>query len=157
MLVNATLGNWIYVLLGLAWLAYSIHKGLQKKNTGATNSSRQKERKSSFFDAFLQEMTGEAEKVESQHEAFEDALDTTTTAQQSAMESVHADLPFEKSVLKKAEKEAPFEATKSVLSASFTESEKNVKKSEITRSIHRKKIDIRKAVIYSVILEPYSL
>ncbi len=157
MLVNATLGNWIYVLIGLAWLAYSIHKGVQKKNAGANNSGRQAERKPSFFDAFLQEMTGEAERGESQRTDSEDAFDTTTTAQQNDVESFNSDLTFEESVLKKVEKEVPFEATKSGFSASLTESEKKVEKSEITKRIHGKKINLRKAVIYSILLEPYSL
>ena len=68
MLVKGSFDDYIYILVGLIWLGFSIYKGVQKKKAASspTNDAEDgnpPEKKKSIFDDFLNQILKEEEPV----------------------------------------------------------------------------------------------
>lgn len=144
MLVQFDTGNWLYVLLGIAWVAYSIYKGANK-NQNKTTEGGTKENKKTFLDDLIEGFSDDEnipyadteEPVADNNFRQENEMDTFVKAEtvKSTEENlVDEGVPVTKNTMKKA-------ATNS----------------EFPRGNRKKKrINLKKAVIYSEILRrPY--
>jgi len=163
MLIYASLDDYIYILVGLIWLGFSIYKGVQKKKMAADKpvgdeNEQPSEKKKSIFDDFLNQILAEEEPVhhhpsdveradeqelivveqepvvvdnntESRLFSYDDAYEESNYLDQT---SVYQQEPTTKSTIESPQKTLP------------------------TKQIKRKRFDLRKAVIYSEILNrPY--
>jgi len=68
MLIKGSFEDFIYIIIGLIWVAFSIYKGTQKKKSVARRDLNdtseevpQEEKKKSFFDEFLNQIVTEEE------------------------------------------------------------------------------------------------
>ncbi len=144
MLVQFDTGNWLYVLLGIAWVAYSIYKGANKNQNKTTEGSN-KERKKTFLDDLIEGFSDDenipyadaVEPVADNNFRQENEMDTFTEQEtvESAEENfVNEGVPVTKNTMNKA--------------ATNSESPRGKRK--------KKRINLKKAVIYSEILRrPY--
>jgi hypothetical protein len=58
MQVQFDTGNWLYILLGIAWVVYSIYKGVNKNQSKSADDTNPK-KKSSFLDELIEGFTEE--------------------------------------------------------------------------------------------------
>lgn len=57
MIVSASLGDYLYIIIGIVWLAFSVYKGQKKKS--ASSDSAQKSSGRSFIDNLIAEFNPE--------------------------------------------------------------------------------------------------
>jgi hypothetical protein len=151
MLVKGSFEDYLYILIGVIWVAFSIYKGAKKKKSLADSPEKTETEKSaesgkSFFDAFLDQIVTENEAI--------------------PYEPVEVEEPFAESRLEARENEEKIFSYDDVVEESNFMEENSVYKIEPATEIsfqqelksHLKgknkqtRFDLRKAVIYSEIL-----
>ena len=148
MLVQCDVGNWFYVLLGIAWIVYSIYKGANK-NKKQDQKTESTQKKSSFLDDFLEDFNQETAPQPVREEIF----DTAETDPEIIDVSKEAP-DLNTGTNPKPNDKTPFRegipVTESSPSPSFFDKKAMKKRKKTNR------VDLRKAVIYSEILHrPY--
>lgn len=149
MLVKGSFEDYIYIVVGVIWIAYSIYKGTQKgksKTRKPAKSQNQEEKKKSVFETFFDEIL--VDEKQNPYEAVPDEIEVKEfdIVDEKVEEEVFSfDDYYEESNLQ------------SKIEVSEVESivqNQQKKDLEITPSKKRRKprIDLRKAVIYSEIL-----
>ena len=148
MLVQCDVGNWFYVLLGIAWIVYSIYKGANK-NKKQDQKTESTQKKSSFLDDFLEDFNQETAPQPESDETFDtrvpepEILDVFEQTPDKTIEP-SPDPGKELSV------QEGVPVTEPSPTPLFFEQEAMKKRKKTNR------VDLRKAVIYSEILHrPY--
>jgi len=148
MLVQCDVGNWFYVLLGIAWIVYSIYKGANK-NKKQDQKTESTQKKSSFFDDLLEDFNQETVPQPESDETFD------TRVPEPEILDVFEKIP-DKTIEpspdpgKKLSVQEGVPVTEPSPTSSFFEQEAMKKRKKTSR------INLRKAVIYSEILHrPY--
>jgi len=167
MLKNFASGDWLYVLLGLVWLGVSVYKSSQKRTEFNVKKKANQPQKQSYFDTLLQSLDnaigdnipGQATANVYDEEvpaAFDENVEKNGYDSDDDYETLETAFSYDDMVLQEENKN-PFDATKSVFNESLTENlnNYNVKQNGEDRE-KRVKIDIRKAFIYDVVLNPPS-
>jgi len=143
MLVKGSFEDIIYVVIGVLWIAYSIYKGTQK---GKAQSKRKQaptdseEKKKSVFDTFLDDILAKEEPV-----LYTPPAEDTVTAEEDEEKVFSYDDYYE---------ESNYQERSNVIKDKPESDIKIETEPTIVPSRKRKKprIDLRKAVIYSEIL-----
>lgn len=149
MLVKGSFEDYIYILVGIIWIAYSIYKGTQKnKQKSKPVEARQtgtKESKSAF-ESFLDEIL-----VEEQPLGFESAESTLRDYEPVTSEQEEQKEPFSYDDIYE---ESNFEEDLGVYSLSAVSNLREAEKQKTKPTTKKRKpyIDLRKAVVYSEIL-----
>lgn len=150
MLVKGSFEDYLYILVGIIWVAFSIYKGLQKKKTLAKNpqvneEDEGQEKKKSFFDQFLNEIIKE-EPVPYESVADEEtAKETVIVEQEKTVEVFSYDDAVEESNFKDVTNVYENKPTTDLMHQQELKSRKK------SRQV-KPRFDLRKAVIYSEIL-----
>jgi len=147
MLVYCDTGDWFYVLLGIAWIVYSIYKGsAKKKDQEQTKPSPKK--KASFLEGLIDDFVDE--RPEGDEEViYKDPFEEVPVITEDEVVSAHDPVQDKKGKLDYPDREG-IRVTKDV-SGSVSEIQVKPKK-------HRKisRVNLKKAIIYSEILRrPY--
>ncbi len=144
MLVKGSFEDIIYVVIGVLWIAYSIYKGTKKgraKSRKERTPTDPEEKKKSVFDTFLDDILAKEEPV-----LYTPPAEDTITAEEKVEEKVFSyDDDYEESnhqerfnVIKdKPESDIKIETEPTIVPS---------------RKRKKPRIDLRKAVIYSEIL-----
>lgn len=151
MLFKGSFEDYIYIIIGLIWIVFSIYKGAQKnkarKQTPVSPESEPEEKEpSSIFDSFLGKLMKEEEEVP--YEAVELQPKTDESIQVAHAESdkifSYDDLVEDSNYLNKTDVYEDKAVTKSTLNQEL--------KTHLKQSKTKPRFDLRKAVIYSEIL-----
>ena len=151
MLFKGSFDDYLYILIGIIWVAFSIYKGIQKKKTisGSPKESKSEnkdESKKSFFDDFLNQIIVEDEKIPYEPVTDEQPKSESFFNKQETEEKVFSyDDVVEESNF--AEKNSVYE-DKPAAENYFQEELKSHLKSKKKQS----RFDLRKAIIYSEIM-----
>ncbi len=155
MIVKGSFEDYLYIIIGIVWVAVSIYKGAQKRkqSTSAPSSSDGKPKKN-FLDSILEEFAEKNSAIydEPEPREIEEVSPPQSRFQQSTnhQEGVFSyDDVYEESNVNEYDdvyKEEP------PLTSPKTQILQKPKKPTIKRK--KKRFDIRKAVIYSEILRP---
>ncbi|NOX85297.1 MAG: hypothetical protein GXO86_04935 [Chlorobi bacterium] len=153
MLYKGSYEDYIYILIGIIWIAYSIYKGVNKNKAARQKSAEGKPAKpksKSFLETFLDEMTKQdTEPMEYIPPEKEIVTEPEVKTEKQEEEIFSYDNNYEKSNFDEAS--AVYEPEK-MMSAKDTNMLKHSGKTKKTKT--KGKIDMRKAVIYSEILNP---
>jgi hypothetical protein len=151
MLIKGSFEDYLYILIGLIWVAFSIYKGAQKKKSLSkspqkTDPLESQEPKKSFFDDFLNQIITENEQVSyepvAEEQTFSD-YEKTDNLQEEKIFS-YDDVVEESNFM---EENSVYEVKPATEISSQQELKTHLKgKNKQTR------FDLRKAVIYSEIL-----
>lgn len=157
MLIKGSFDDYIYILVGVIWLAFSIYKGVQKKKaaqekeTESDNGETQSPKKSIFED-FLNQLVSEEEPVPYQPTENEESNKKEEIVVEAGNETElfsYDDVYEESNYLEKTDvfkEESPIKPT-------LKTSEKAHKK----RITKKSRFNLRRAIVYSEILNrPYS-
>lgn len=162
MIYKGSYEDLIYILIGIIWIGYSIYKGVQKnKAAKTTTTGKPSETKSkSFLEKFLDELAEQGEKS-IEHAPPEKA---TITEQEFVTEPEF--VTEKKNVTKNGEREffsyddnyekSNFDESSDVYKPDAVTGTEIVKKAKYREKPKKRKtkIDMKKAVIYSEILNP---
>ena len=150
MLYKGSYEDLIYILIGVLWVAYYIYKGVNKNKTRQTVSGKQsgKPRAKNFFETFLDEIATQDEKP---MEYAPQDIETKTVAEKRDENRGDKNFSYDDYY-----EESNFQEGKEVYQSDTNVKEARVEEVETVRKPKQKKmqIDIRKAVIYSEILNP---
>lgn len=141
----------IYLLIGVAWIAWSIYKGTQKGKKGKVKQTGRPapvQKGKSFFETLISEITEEKSKV-----PYDQPVEETEV---QAVEELQPEPKKEEVVFSYDDvyEESNLETEKGVYKNITTDREKTKKKtSTFSKHIKKKRrIDLRKAVVYAEIL-----
>ena len=155
MVFKSSFEDFLYVLVGLVWVVFSIYKGSQKKKK-AQRPEGEKSKGKSAIEEILGEFLGVKEdevvyreeqvQTESGNYVFNETENTTSTQQNSPSEIFSND---------NVAKEGNLFTEKPVYSSGLRDLRTDLAKVDKKHRVKRKKprINIRKAVIYSEILK----
>ncbi len=156
MVFYADLGDWLYVLLGLVWVFFSFYQKSKKRAEQSDTGKATGENRKSVLKTFFQEFET---RTEPPFETVSAHFDNENNHQEVISENydtLESDFSYDEAVLekeKKLEKNIDaIEATKKELKASLKDKNYKILSVKKGLSTNRKKIDLRKAVIYSAIL-----
>ena len=146
MMFQASFEDYIYILVGIVWIAYSIYKGTQKSKSrqNKSNNTEPVKKKKSVFETFIDNIIVEEKPLpyvaESEETIFDDVEIVDKEEKVFSYDDYYEESNFQ-----------------SDLDVNKNEAETESKiKQEIRKSpsVKRKKprIDLRKAVVYSEIL-----
>lgn len=148
MVVSASFEDYLYILAGVVWLIFSFYKGKNKKK--ATSGSSSDNGKKSFLESFIEEI--EQQKVPDPivYAPVEESLtdtDPMPVAEErlfSYDDAVELSNEYETSVVYKETEVKKEEKSSAVLSEVIKNQKYKI----------QKRFDLRKAVIYSEIINP---
>jgi hypothetical protein len=169
MLKNFASGDWLYVLLGLIWLGVSVYKSSQKKTENRKNGNSKSPRSRSYFDTLLQNMDNAIGDILPEPETESVYSDTTENFDEKPKpvepeiadnvednyETLETDFSYDDMILQE-QNNNHFDATKSIFRESLSENSDSDNIVKQHKKEKRLKIDIRKAFIYDVVLNPPS-
>ncbi len=165
MLKNFASGDWLYVLLGLIWLGVSAYKSSQKKAAAGSATTKTEGQKKSYFDTLLQNIDdaiGDNLPQPVSDDIYDvdeiDTFDENPGVEKNTgnnYETLETDFSYDDMILQEENKN-PFDATKSVFDESLLENSDNFELKQSREKREKRKIDIRKAFIYDVVLNPPS-
>ena len=151
MLFKGSFEDYIYIIIGLVWIVFSIYKGAQKnkarKQTPVAPESESEEKEpSSIFDSFLNKLMKEEEQVPYEPVEMHPTTDENTQVVHAENEKIFSydDLAEESNYLKKTAVYEEQAVTKSTLNQEL--------KTHLKQPKTKPRFDLRKAVIYSEIL-----
>jgi hypothetical protein len=154
MLFQASIEDYLYIVLGIVWIAYSIYKGTQKSRAKQTknDSSNQEPKKKSAFETFFDEILVEEKptpyapeaEIQSSYETVEEKTGAVDEA--LGQENIFSyDDYYEESNL-------PDDIEVYDDKADIQIEKKQKAKATPSSRIKKPRIDLRKAVVYSEIL-----
>ena len=151
MLVKGSFEDYLYIIIGLIWVAFSIYKGVQKKKSLAKTPQQSEEgevqeKKKSFFDAFLDEIIKEDKAVPNESVEVEAKFSEPVLLEQDKVEKVFSydDIVEESNVIVESNVYEVKPATDLNLQQEL--------KSHLKSRKEQPRFDLRKAIIYSEIL-----
>lgn len=148
MLFKGSFEDYLYILIGIVWIAFSIYRGTQKNKTkqSEAKSIEPKAEKKSVFETFIDNILVE-QKAETYPSASEEIIynETDVEVPEKENEIFSYDDYYE---------ESNFQEDKDVYQDKVESSLKVDQNPEASPSVKRKKprIDLKKAVVYSEIL-----
>lgn len=151
MLVKGSFEDYLYILLGIIWVAFSIYKGVQKKKSLSkspenTEPAESQEPKKSFFDDFLNQIITENEPVPYEPVVEEQAFSDTVISDKAEEEKIFSyDDVAEESNFKEENSVYEIEPAAEI---GFQQELQSHLKGKNKQS----NFDLRKAIIYSEIL-----
>lgn len=151
MLIKGSFEDYLYILIGLIWVAFSIYKGVQKKKSLSESPQKaepadSKEPKKSFFDDFLNQIITENEPVPYEPLVEEQAFSDTAITDKAQEEKIFSyDDVVEESNFK--DENSVYEIEPAVEIGFQQELQSHLKGKN-----KQSKFDLRKAIIYSEIL-----
>ena len=149
MVIRGSFEDIIYIVIGVIWIAYSIYKGTQKSKAGADKRKRNsepQEKKKSVFETFFDEILVEKNPIPYEPVIDEIEIEEGADGTEIVQEKIFSyDDYYEQDNLQKAD------SINEKSAASQSQRKQDLK---ATPSKKRKKprIDLRKAVVYSEIL-----
>ena len=149
MIVKGSFEDIIYIVIGVAWIAYSIYKGTKKSKEGAAkrkSNSKPQEKKKSVFETFFDKILVEEKPVPYEPVDDDVEIDDGGVSEKTVEKKVFSyDDYYEESNLQRVD------SINEKSAASQSQRKRDLKD---TPSKKRKKprIDLRKAVVYSEIL-----
>jgi hypothetical protein len=148
MLVKGSFEDFFYILIGIVWIAFSIYQG-QKKRKQKTSPQQTAEKKKSFFETLLDEVTEKNQQFEETY-ADDDIQDT------EPIKSVEDTFEDKKFSYDDYYEERNYEEAEDVIikNEPLTQPEHNQKQKPGPRKRRIPRFDLKKAVIYSEILKP---
>jgi len=153
MVVKGSYEDFLYILAGLAWLAFSIYKGSQKNKKSRAPDS-QSDKKGSGFEKVLEELLGVKDKdivYDQQYinEPKDNLFNEVKENEEKVIEAAPEVFSYEK-----AYDEDNFLPKKEVYTSALHKKDNLKVKKDLTvaRKKKKPKFDVRKAVIYSEIL-----
>jgi len=149
MVVKGSFEDFIYILAGLVWVAFSIYKGSQKQKKNKTTTNEESKSKSTIEDIIGNILGVKEEEVVYQEEerldSENEAEKAETQVESYPSEVVSYDDKYEEDNLLK-------EKTVYVQKDSIVRVNKRPKESKPIRKRKKPRFDVRKAIIYSEIL-----
>ena len=149
MLFKGSFEDYIYIIIGLVWIVFSIYKGAQKnkarKQTPVSPESEEK-KPASIFDGFLEKLMKEEEEVPYEPVELHPKTDENIQVVHSESEKIFSydDLVEKSNHLKETDVYEEKAVTKSTLNQEL--------KTHLKQARTKPRFDLRKAVIYSEIL-----
>jgi hypothetical protein len=148
MLVKGSFEDYLYIIIGLVWVAFSIYKGAQKKKSLAKTPQQSEEgevqkKKKSFFDEFLSEIIKDDEPVPNESIEVEEKFREPVIVEQDKVFS-YDDIVEESNVIV----ESNVYEVKPTTDLNFQQE----LKSHLKSKKEQPRFDLRKAIIYSEIL-----
>jgi len=148
MLLKGSFEDFFYILIGIVWIAFSIYQG-QKKRKQKLSAPSTTEKKKSFFETLLDEVT-------EKKQAYEEIYDSESESTPEIVNQEERTYEENKFSYDDYYEERNYEETEDVIikNEPLAKSDfdhpirANLKK---TRKLH---FDLKKAVIYSEILKP---
>ena len=148
MLFKGSFEDFIYIIIGLVWIVFSIYKGAQKnkaKKSAPTSTEPKEKKPSSIFDSFLSNLMKEEEQVPYEQVKLdpktEDHIELTKEPEKVFS---YDDLVEESNFLNTRDVYEEKAVTKSSLNQEL--------KTHLQQSKTKPQFDLRKAIIYSEIL-----
>ncbi len=153
MLVKGSFEDYLYILIGVVWVAVSIYKGAQKRKKAASApSSSEPEQKKSFIDAFLEEFEEKQTPIYEEPKP-DDFEELSTRPIQAEAENIDENYVFS---YDDQYEESNVNEYDDVYKK---EPETIIRTQELSKPVKRRKkrrLDLRRAVIYSELLRrPY--
>lgn len=142
MIIKGSFEDFFYILIGLVWVAFSIYKGIQKKKSKQTTGGEVK--KKSVLESIMDEFLEKEQQAQPEPIIYQAPVDTELTEENAEDEPFSYDDIYERSNYNEADDvytKKPIE--KSKLKPNLKIPVKTTRKT---------KFDLRKAVIYSEIL-----
>ncbi|MCB2208277.1 MAG: hypothetical protein KQH67_08250 [Bacteroidetes bacterium] len=148
MLLKGSFEDFFYILIGIIWIAFSIYQG-QKKRKQKTASQPTTEKKKSFFETLLDEVT-------EKNQQFEETYDDNIEPELETIEAVENTLEEKKFSYDDYYEERNYEEAEDVLikNEPIAQPISTQNKKTILRKSRKPRFDLKKAVIYSEILKP---
>ena len=151
MLVKGSVEDFLYILVGVIWIAFSLYKGIKKKNAQKQQTQEtfdaepEPEKKKSAFETFMDQIMDQEEPAQQQDVVFESGAEPLDEIENEDKSKVFSyDDYYE---------ESNYEKNIEVYSEAVTQSIelKNQLQTPLKKS-RKPRFDLRKAVIYSEIL-----
>lgn len=142
MLIKGSFEDYFYILVGLIWVAFSIYKGMQKKKSKQTTGEEVK--KKSVLETLMDEFLEKEQQIQPEPIIYQAPTDDELIEEKAADEPFSYDDIYEKSNYNEAD---DVYTKKPVV--------KNKLKANLNlpgKTRKRTRFDLRKAVIYSEIL-----
>lgn len=142
MLIKGSFEDYFYILVGLIWVAFSIYKGMQKKKSKQATGDQVK--KKSVLETLMDEFLEKEQQIQPEPIIYEAPIDDELNKEKAGDEPFSYDDIYEKSNYNEADElytKKPVD--KSKLKANLNLPRKTRKRTQF---------DLRKAVIYSEIL-----
>lgn len=148
MIVSASFNDYLYILLGIVWLAFSVYKGQKKK--GANAQKPQQKAGKSFLDSLLEEFVPDSQPTPVPYVSN----DETSTAVESDEKYVSEIFSYDDAVEESNETETSVVYREKGVEKTKKENVESSKVTDIQKDRFRKSFNLRNAVINSEILNP---
>lgn len=146
MLFEASFEDYLYILVGAVWIAYSVYKGIQKNKSRQNKDVKPAEKKKSVFESFIDNILVEEKPLPYVPEGEEIAIDDTDIKIAEKQNEVFSyDDDYEESNF-----QSDLDVYKNISETPAKEKQKNNKSLSFKRK--KPRVDLRKAVVYSEIL-----
>ncbi len=154
MIVSASFNDYLYILVGIVWLAFSVYKGQKKK--GSDDQQPPKKAGKSFLDSLLEEFVPVSEPTPVPYvsnEATTGAIDQDERIDQDE-KYVSEIFSYDDAVEESNETETSVVYREKEVEKTKKENVKDLKVTEMQKDRFRKSFSLRNAVIQSEILNP---
>lgn len=153
MVVKGSFEDFLYILVGLVWVAFSIYKGSQKKKK-AQKPDGEANKSKSGFEEILENLLGVKEEDHVYEENIINKPKENLFNEVEEIETKVTETPFETFSYDKAQEQGNFFEEKEVFTSKThkRDSLEVVKNSKPVRKKKKPKFDVRKAIIYSEIM-----
>lgn len=148
MLLKGSFEDFFYILIGIIWIAFSIYQG-QKKRKQKSATQPTAEKKKSFFETLLDEVT-------EKNQQFEETYDDDIQPEIDTIEAVENTFDEKKFSYDDYYEERNYEEAEDsiIKNESLTQPILTQNKKPGSRKSRKPRFDLRKAVIYSEVLKP---
>ncbi len=149
MLFKGSFEDFIYIIIGLVWIAFSIYKGAQKnkaRNKKTVPSDQETKKTTSIFDSFLENLMKDEDATTFEPVELQPKIDNEVKIVEAESEKIFSYDDF-------AEESNYFDETTVYEEKAVTTSTLNQElKTHLKQSKTKPRFDLRKAIIYSEIL-----
>lgn len=154
MVVKGSFEDFLYILVGLVWVAFSIYKGSQKKKK-IQGSDNEVSKSKSGFEEILENILGVKEEDHIYEEEIINKPKENLFNEVEEIKTKVTETPFEAFSYEKAKEQGNFFEEKEVFTSKThkRDSLKVVKNSKPVRIKKKPRFDVRKAIIYSEIMK----
>lgn len=153
MLVKGSFEDFLYILAGVIWLAFSIYKGTKKKKS--VKKEAKEPAKKNVFDTLMEEILDVQEKPQPEPLVYEDTVKEMTPSEEKMPEDEPDSKLFSYDDLYE---QSNYNEVSEVITSGYQSMSIPETETDKPTTIERKsRFNLRKAVIYSAILNrPYS-
>lgn len=154
MLVQTSFEDYLYIILGIVWIAYSIYKGTQKSKAkqAKKQSTKQEPKKKSVFETFFDEILVEEKPIPYSQEKEIQTSDESIVEKTKAIDEpvVQENIFSYDDYYEESNLQSDIEVYEN--EAEIQVEKKRKAKATPTSKTKKPRIDLRKAVVYSEIL-----